>query len=299
MKPITQSDLMDAVVQALQFSFVQRQKARMDEPSLPPTSGVRLKVLLAEDNAVNQRLAVRVLERDGHTPVVVNNGKEALAALEREDFDLVLMDVQMPEMGGFECTELIRQRERQTGKHIPIIAMTAHAMKGDEERCLASGMDGYICKPIQFDKLRAAIAQVCKGRSESQSVTADAQPETDRLFDREAMLNSLDGDVSVMQELLALFHEESARSGQDLREALAQQDGKRLARAAHSVKGAVSVLHADRLKVVAERLEQAGLRSDFASASASLAEFESLLGRLRKELAAALASELSPAGAET
>ncbi len=120
----------------------------------------RLRILLAEDNSVNQRLMVRLLEKQGHTVVVANNGREALAALEREGFDLVLMDVQMPEMDGFEATAAIRQREQMTGAHIPIIAMTAHAMKGDCERCLAAGMDGYVSKPVQTQALLAAIESV-------------------------------------------------------------------------------------------------------------------------------------------
>jgi two-component system, sensor histidine kinase and response regulator len=110
------------------------------------------RLLLVEDNRVNQTLAKRLLERRGHTVVVANNGREALAILEEvttAGFDLVLMDVQMPEMGGFECTAIIRAKQQVTRFHLPIIAMTAHAMKGDEERCLAAGMDDYLSKPIR------------------------------------------------------------------------------------------------------------------------------------------------------
>src|SRR6185436_19308438 len=106
-----------------------------------------LHILLAEDNSINQRLAIRLLEKKGHTVVVANHGREALTLLARERFDLVLMDVQMPE--GLETTLRIREQERATGAHLPIIAMTAHAMKGDRKRCLEAGMDGYISKPIQ------------------------------------------------------------------------------------------------------------------------------------------------------
>jgi CheY-like chemotaxis protein len=118
-----------------------------------------LHILLAEDNVVNQRLVARLLEKHGHTVVVAGDGLAALAALEREHFDVVLMDVQMPEMDGFEATAAIRkqEQEKETAAHIPIIAMTAHAMKGDEERCLQAGMDGYISKPIQREALFAMI----------------------------------------------------------------------------------------------------------------------------------------------
>jgi CheY-like chemotaxis protein len=108
----------------------------------------KLRVLLAEDNAVNQKIASRFLEKEGHHVTLASDGRQALAALDRENFDVVLMDVQMPEMDGFEATAAIRARERDTGKRLPIIAMTAHAMKGDRERCLAAGMDSYIAKPI-------------------------------------------------------------------------------------------------------------------------------------------------------
>ena len=106
-----------------------------------------MRILLAEDNAVNQLLALRVLEKQGHQVVTASNGRAALERLEKATFDLILMDIQMPEMDGFEATAVIRKEEESTGKHLPIIAMTAHAMEGDRERCLAAGMDGYISKP--------------------------------------------------------------------------------------------------------------------------------------------------------
>ena len=112
-----------------------------------------MRILLVEDNKVNQRVAVRMLEKNGHLVVVAGTGYEALAALEREDFDLVLMDVQMPEMGGLEATVAIREREKSTGDHLPIVAMTAGAMQSDQEKCLAAGMDGYISKPVRAQEL--------------------------------------------------------------------------------------------------------------------------------------------------
>jgi CheY-like chemotaxis protein len=121
-------------------------------------------VLLAEDNLVNQKLGVRLLEKRGHAVAVAANGRETLEALAREPFDLVLMDVQMPEMDGFETTAAIRRAEGRTGKRVPIIAMTAHAMKGDRERCLRAGMDGYLAKPIQPKELYDAIDRLMAGR---------------------------------------------------------------------------------------------------------------------------------------
>jgi CheY-like chemotaxis protein len=119
-----------------------------------------LRILLAEDNPVNQKLAVRLLEKEGHTVVVADNGRRALEALEGADVDLVILDVQMPEMDGYEAATSIRKGEETTLRHVPILAMTAHAMKGDQEKCLAAGMDGYLSKPIRPDDLRQAIAKL-------------------------------------------------------------------------------------------------------------------------------------------
>jgi signal transduction histidine kinase/ligand-binding sensor domain-containing protein/CheY-like chemotaxis protein len=131
--------------------------------AVPPPRPTPLRILLAEDNRVNQRLAVAFLERDGHTVVVVGNGVEAVAAATGQMFDAILMDVQMPEMSGFDATAAIRAHEEETGSHIPIIAMTAHAMEGDRERCLAAGMDEYIAKPIALDSFRRVLALVAAG----------------------------------------------------------------------------------------------------------------------------------------
>ena len=159
-KPIKQSDLFDAIVTVLEGqpqnkhienSLITRHTIRITKK--------KLKILLAEDNLVNQKLALRLLEKQGHSVIVVNNGKEAVEQSGQEPFDLIFMDVQMPIMDGFTATQSIREREKENGKHITIIAMTAHAMKGDKEQCLESGMDGYISKPIQADKLAETIEQ--------------------------------------------------------------------------------------------------------------------------------------------
>ncbi len=117
----------------------------------------RRRILLAEDNLVNQRLAVKLLEKQGHTVVVANNGQEAVDTLEREKFDLILMDMQMPLMSGIEATAIIREKEKATGEHIRIIALTANAMTGDKEKCLAAGMDAYLSKPIRVQELLAVL----------------------------------------------------------------------------------------------------------------------------------------------
>jgi CheY-like chemotaxis protein len=159
-KPIRPSELLDAIVKALGMSSEAPAKtppaASLQVESAP--SEPKLRILVAEDNSINQMLAVRLLEKAGHSVAVANNGEEAVAAVARETFDLVMMDVQMPVMDGFEATARIRQQEKETGRHLPIVAMTAHAMKGDRERCLDAGMDGYVAKPVQREDLFAAIA---------------------------------------------------------------------------------------------------------------------------------------------
>jgi CheY-like chemotaxis protein len=158
-KPVSQSELREAV-----FMLLERASANLPGDGLITRHAIHekhaassLKILLAEDNPVNQTLAVRMLEKRGHKVRVAGNGREALAALETEAFDLVLMDIQMPEMDGLEATAAVRQRERSTGKHLPIVAMTAHAMKGDDRRCLDAGMDGYLAKPIRSEELHALL----------------------------------------------------------------------------------------------------------------------------------------------
>ena len=157
-KPVKQSALLEAIARSL---------GRAMAAGLPPLtrhslseSHRKLRVLLAEDNAVNQKLAVRLLEKQGHVVTVANDGVQAVAAVQNGEFDVVLMDVQMPNMGGLEAVAAIRARERGTGKHVPIVAMTAHAMKGDQESCLAAGMDAYVSKPIHPVHLMEVIAAV-------------------------------------------------------------------------------------------------------------------------------------------
>jgi two-component system, sensor histidine kinase and response regulator len=171
LKPIRQSELREAIARVL--------GARMQDGAIPLITRYSLQdardpdsfltVLLAEDNAVNQRLAVRLLEKRGHKVTVAGNGLEALAALKKESFDLVFMDVQMPEMDGYEATAAIREEERDSGRHQPVIALTAHAMKGDREKCLAAGMDGYLSKPIKPQELDEVLEEYLKRQRASRN----------------------------------------------------------------------------------------------------------------------------------
>jgi CheY-like chemotaxis protein len=159
-KPITQVELWQAIGRVLHPATPAVTLAPAVTSRAPQETHRSLRVLLAEDNVVNQRLAARLMEKRGHTVVLVSTGREALVALAQEPFDLVLMDVQMPDMDGLEATTAIRRWEQETGIHVPIIAMTAHTMQGDEERCLAAGMDGYVSKPMKPEDLYAAVDSV-------------------------------------------------------------------------------------------------------------------------------------------
>ena len=176
-KPIRQAELLEAVCGAL--NLPKQEKAPLVTRHTLRETRNRARVLLVEDNAVNQTLAVRLLERRGYAVSAAANGHEALAALEREQFDLVLMDLQMPEMDGFAATAAIRQKERSAGGHIPIVAMTAHALKGDEERCLSAGLDAYISKPIRTNEMFATIERVLgKNEEDGASGAVESQKES-------------------------------------------------------------------------------------------------------------------------
>lgn len=165
-KPIRQGELLEGICSVLQANAARNPTPLVTQHSLREHRN-RCRVLLAEDNAVNQMLATRLLEKRGFEVTVAEDGKVALRELNKEMFDVVLMDVQMPNMGGFEATAVIRNREKATGAHVPIIAMTAHALKGDEERCIAAGMDAYISKPIRTSELFATIAKFVRRNEET------------------------------------------------------------------------------------------------------------------------------------
>jgi len=161
-KPVRRKELLSAVLTATGHHPAEMMRA-IDASEESPLRSKRLHILLAEDNHVNQAVAGGILAKKGHTLVVANNGLEALSLLAQQAFDLVLMDIQMPEMDGLTATQRIRESERLTQRHLPIIAMTAYAMKGDRERCIAAGMDGYVSKPINSESLEAARASALRG----------------------------------------------------------------------------------------------------------------------------------------
>ena len=289
-KPVKQSELFDAITVALGNQG--RSIAPPAAAARPSGSGAsrKLRVLLAEDNAVNQRLVVKLMEKQGHSLVAVNNGVEALDVLERETFDVVLMDVQMPEMGGFEATARIREREKSSGQHVPVIAMTAHALKGDRERCLEAGMDAYVSKPIQAALLFETIDSLVPNPSQAASVP-EKLPEDEaapaagaKVFDYESALAMLDGDTELFSELVGLFTTESVELLNQIRESIARCDAKLLERSAHSLKGSTAAFSAESARAVAERLEGMGACGEFGGADVVAAELREEITRLTRAL---------------
>jgi CheY-like chemotaxis protein len=241
-------------------------------------------VLVAEDNAVNQQVAVGMLERAGHEATVAANGREVLARLEKEAFDVVLMDVQMPELDGLETTAAIRDRERATGGHLPIVALTAHAMKGDAERCLAAGMDAYLAKPLQPRELASTIARVL-GTPPPAPGAAEAGPAAAHAgaVDLPRLLERVGGDRKALADLVRIFRADWPKQVARLREAVRAGDAQALRAAAHALKGAVSNFAAPGATEAAFRLQRMGEAGQLAGAEAAL---EGLKG----EIAALVAS---------
>ena len=246
---------------------------------VPRKARHRVHILMAEDNAVSQRLATRMLERQGHTVVAVGDGRQALAALERESFDLVLMDVQMPEMDGFEATGAIRERERSTGEHLPVIAMTAYAMKGDRERCLEAGMDDYVSKPIQREELSSVIGKWSTGESKKEERTVTS--EQGRPIDIPRALERVEGDREFLDELLDELLRYVSGEMEVLRERIRSGDVGGVEHSAHSIKGASANLEAEGVRSIALRLEEMGRESRLDGAGALFDELESEIARLR------------------
>jgi PAS domain S-box-containing protein len=286
-KPVGQSELLDAILSALGANVVEERliEASVRVPEKP--KGRPLNILLAEDNLVNQKLAIRLLEKAGHRVTLAGTGLEALAAWENAGtpgFDVVLMDIQMPEMDGMEASAAIRRREKNSGKHIPILAMTAHAMRGDKERCLASGMDGYISKPIHPDGMFAEIERCLAATGGSKPMTENSK-EPEEQIDRVSLLERVEGDQELLTEMIHLFQEDAPNLLTSMRDALQRGDMALLERSAHSLKGAVSNLSAKATAAAALLLENDAKNKDATAAKESLAEVERAVKHLLPALA--------------
>jgi len=245
-----------------------------------------LSILLAEDNPVNQKLTIRMLEKRGHDVDLAENGRVALEMLERRRYDVVLMDVMMPEMDGLEATAAIREREEATGERIPIIALTANAMKGDRERCLEAGMDRYLPKPIRPSDLYEAVESLLSREEvdEGDAEPVSAAPTVDvEIFDREQMLKRLGADEELLREILELFVGDAPRQLRDLEKAVEEGRSECVVRHAHTLKGQAANIAASRLQEVAYEMEKVG-RSEAESASELLPKVRETFDELMQVL---------------
>jgi two-component system sensor histidine kinase/response regulator len=252
-KPVQQSRLFNSIAKVMITDDVTKEALRLDKSS----SGGALDkgmVLIAEDNPVNQKVAILQLKKLGYASAAVGSGRKAIEELKQRKFIMVLMDCQMPDMDGFETTNVIRKSETMTGKHIPIIGLTAHAMEGDREKCIAAGMDDYLSKPTSLDKLSKMLAKW----TESNNAVGGADSEQDRLEDLEMVLPE-----DLLAELMPLFIESTRKSLEEIRGAIDRKELRHLVDKAHEIKGAAAGMGAMKVSAISKELEFAGKSDDW------------------------------------
>jgi signal transduction histidine kinase/DNA-binding response OmpR family regulator/HPt (histidine-containing phosphotransfer) domain-containing protein len=304
-KPFTRDELLGTILTSIGALPKTGEQPDLVTRHMLRERGQRLRVLVAEDNVVNQRLAVRLVERQGHAATVAGTGRQALEALERERFDLVLMDVQMPDMDGLATVKAIREREAQAvagtwapppgssfvpAVQLPVVGLSAHAMHGDKERCLAAGMDAYVTKPIRPEELASIIDRLAPREPEPTStrVAPTTAPGQAPPIDLEGALRLSGGDEDLRAEVAALFVESWPRHRAELRDAAGTRDAERIARIAHGLKGSAGAVGATIAQALAAELETAS-RQGYGERVGSLA------GDLEKELGRAVDFLAGPA----
>jgi len=304
-KPVGHTALLDAIRRAIGSRTGEDLKPA--SPAVTPVRAARrLRVLVAEDNPVNQRLAQHLLKTRGHDAFIASNGREAVDALAREHFDVVLMDLQMPEMDGFEATASIRVRERTTGKRQPIIAVTAHAMQGDRQRCLDADMDGYVSKPIKpvelFEVLDRVVTHQQSSAAGSSAAGAQVGPATlsdtsgDRpeysgpVLDRAGLMARIQGDPGMLRMFTDLFLADYPKRVKTIRDTLTAGDAAGVAAAAHSLKGAVAIFSSGPAYRAAATLERFGRQNSLDAADEAYGTLERELDRLKEALESFAAS---------
>jgi two-component system sensor histidine kinase/response regulator len=293
-KPIRKSELLSAVLATL------GQPVRA--PATPPAVHEKaeqgshgLQILLVEDNPVNHTVGLRMLQKMGHVVALAKNGKEALERIAKNKFDLVFMDVQMPEMDGLTATRHIRASERLSGRHQRIIAMTARAMRGDREVCLAAGMDGYISKPIAREELESAIQQYAGEIHPSAGPSETAIPPPASGWDARVFLEKIGGDESLLREVTDILLEETPKLIARLRKAVETADAETLETTAHSLKGELSYLGSSAADHARE-LEKMGRDKKLDRAAELLSAFEEEIRSLLEEVRKGVRGDSAHAG---
>jgi CheY-like chemotaxis protein len=295
-KPVLAPQLLEAILRPSGTLLEQAAEATAPDVATPPRAARKLRILLVEDNEVNRILVTRLLVKEGHSVVVAANGREAVAAVQyapRGAFDLILMDVQMPDMDGFETTAAIRARELSTGGRAPIVAVTAHAMKGDRERCLAAGMDGYLSKPIQLRELRDLLRKYELLAAQTMEVSFPQEQEEclplgdeGKPVDRETLLDRLGGDSRLLSELIEIYLTQCPSMLAAAQRALQEKNGRELARVAHTIKGSAGNFLARAALETAGRLETFAEEGDFSRAQETIGALQEEMERLGSALSA-------------
>jgi len=284
LKPVSQMELLETIGRVMELSPAPAAPLPAEAPAPPPLPPLR--ILLAEDSLVNQKLAVGLLEKDGHTVTVVDNGQDCLAALEGQAFDVVLMDVQMPEMDGLEATARIRRREQELGTRLPIIAMTAHALQGDRQRCLDAGMDRYIAKPIRAQELFEALHELYAARGLSAAAPDAVAAPPRGVVTWDAALASAGGNHDVLATLVSAAAEEVPKHVAELRQAVAAGDALAVRKTLHTLRTTLRYFGAGRLEPVLDALHAKALANAMAEAPPLWSEADALLAEFLADLAA-------------
>ncbi len=286
-KPVTQTDLIRSILRALRLSTPQA--------APPPTANMgqplaSLSVLLAEDTPANQKVVTTMLKKRGHSVTVAQNGREAVELFKKQQFDVVLMDVQMPILDGFQATSVIRALERGTDSTTPIIAMTAHAMRGDREKCLEAGMDAYVAKPLDVKQLLGLVESVAEDystpsnngheRKEEESFGEKSTP----IVDYAGAMKRLGDDAELFQEFITYYDEDSKQLFQEIESAIQKKETGDLHRAAHNLKGLASNLGAQRVVNASYSLERLGKSGELNKAAEGLELLRSEMERLDSAL---------------
>jgi len=253
-KPIKPSDLWNVIIN----TFGYKEETQMPEPknTLHVEKQNRpLRILLAEDNAINQKVAKTLLEKKGWVVSCVENGQEVLEAIGKDAYDLILMDVQMPEIDGYEATRRIREQEKKTGGHIAILAMTAHALKGDREKCLEAGMDGYVAKPVRAEELYQAIQALFNGRSETSADGENGVSENSIPINMQKALDNVDGDVELLKVIMQDCRDQFPDRMKEIESLIAQNAIAQVEKKVHSLKSNLGLLGAESAYRAGHQLE--------------------------------------------
>ncbi|MEP7015657.1 MAG: response regulator, partial [Verrucomicrobiota bacterium] len=278
-KPVMQSDLLDAILLGLGSNQLAAAHQPGDESNFANAGQRPLQILVVEDNAINRAVARAILEKQSHTVTQATNGLEALQEIKTKNFDLVLMDIQMPEMDGFAATARIRELEKSSGRHTPIVAMTAHAMIGDRERCIAAGMDDYISKPLgKEDLLRVLTGS--KGNPAEKKETIKTT-----VHGRAKLLDQCGGDEDLLKELIALFREDTPRLFDVIHKAVSKRDAPNLAAGAHKLLSSLGAFGAVNAHNLVLQLEEQGQQANFERAEERVIELGSEIDRINSALA--------------